>query len=88
MPTVKFYAGLRKAAGTNETRVTAITLRAALDSLAAQYPSLQGQVWDGGAMRPHIVITVNGQPVDPEIGLDLTVTPEDEIAIFPPIAGG
>ena len=88
MPMVKFYAGLRKAAGINETTVTASTLRAVLGCLAAQFPSLAQQVWDGEALHSHIVITVNGHTLDPLEGLDLSVVPEDEIAIFPPIAGG
>jgi molybdopterin synthase sulfur carrier subunit len=88
MPLVKFYAGLRKAAGTNETLVTACTLRAVLDCLVVQFPSLQQQLWDGNALRAHIVITVNGHTLDPVEGLGLSVLPEDEIAIFPPIAGG
>jgi molybdopterin synthase sulfur carrier subunit len=88
MPIVKFYAGLRKAAGVRETTVSAPTLHAVLDCLAAQFPSLQQHVWDGNTLRPHVVITVNGHALDGAEGLNLPVEPEDEIAIFPPIAGG
>ncbi len=88
MPIVKFYAGLRKAAGTREATITGSTLQSVLDSLMAQFPSLQQQVWDGEALRAHIVITINGHALDQTEGLNLPVGPEDEIAIFPPIAGG
>jgi molybdopterin synthase sulfur carrier subunit len=88
MPIVKFYAGLRKATGITETVVSASTLRAALEYLATRFPAFSGQVWDGKGLLPHIVILINGRTLDPVAGLDLTVKPEDEIAIFPPIAGG
>jgi molybdopterin synthase sulfur carrier subunit len=88
MSSVKFYAGLRKAAGVKETSISASTLRGALDVLVEHFPPLQQQVWDGTDLRPHIVITINGHPVDPERGLDIPVSPGDQIAIFPPIAGG
>jgi molybdopterin synthase sulfur carrier subunit len=59
-----------------------------LDQLTAQFPPFQEQVWDGQALGSHIVITINGHTLDPLESLDSPVLPEDEIAIFPPIAGG
>jgi molybdopterin synthase sulfur carrier subunit len=88
MPLVKFFAGLRKTAGTKEMHVNAPNLRAVLDQLTAQFPPFQEQVWDGQALGSHIVITINGHTLDPLESLDSPVLPEDEIAIFPPIAGG
>ena len=88
MPMVKFYAGLRKTARINEIFVSASTLRAVLDWLVEQFPTLQQQVWNGKALLPHVIITLNGQTLDLVEGIDLSVAPEDQIAIFPPIAGG
>ncbi len=88
MPIVKLFAGLRKAAGTKEVPVHASSLQEALDCIIQQYPALQTQILEGAALRPHIILTINGQAIDPEAGLDLPVRNEDQIAIFPPIAGG
>jgi molybdopterin converting factor small subunit len=41
-----------------------------------------------GRLRSQMVITVNGQSLQPEISLKTTVSEQDQIAIFPPIAGG
>ncbi len=88
MPVVKFYAGLRKVAGTKETSLSASTLQAVLNSILQQYPKLQQEIWDGAGLRPHIIITINGHNIDPESGLNIPLNQEDQIAIFPPIAGG
>lgn len=88
MPTIKFFAGLRTATGTKQTALPASSLREVLDALVATYPALQEKLWDGQALRPHIVITINGQHLDPEQGTDIPLGPEDQVAIFPPIAGG
>ena len=88
MPIVKFYASLRNTAGDKEIHVPAATLRLVLDSLVERFPALQQQVWDGTVLRPHVVVTLNGQVIDPETGLEIPVGPDDHIAIFPPIAGG
>lgn len=88
MATIKFYAGLRKTTGTKETSLEAGSLRDVLEKLVAIYPALREQVWDGSEVRPHVVITLNGHPLDSAQGLELPVGAEDHIAIFPPIAGG
>lgn len=88
MPTVKFFAGLRQAAGTRETTIAARSLSAGLDELVARFPALQEKVWDGAALRPHVVVTLNGHTLSGEQGLDIPLQPGDSIAIFPPIAGG
>ncbi len=88
MPTVKLYAGLQKAAGRKEISLPGPTLRDMLDCLVAQIPSLKELVWDGEALRLHIVITINGKHLPPEQGVDIPVMPEDLVAVFPPIAGG
>jgi sulfur-carrier protein len=88
MAEVKFFAGLREAAGTKETSLEAASLRDLLNKLDARFPRLQGKVWDGAALRPHVVITINGQTLSDDQGLDTPLNPDDTIAIFPPIAGG
>jgi sulfur-carrier protein len=85
MPVVKLYANLRKLAGTKELSVSGETLRAALDDLTRLNASLQAVLLENGELRPHVIVTVNGQNL---ISLDTPLASEDTIAIFPPIAGG
>jgi molybdopterin synthase sulfur carrier subunit len=85
MPTVKLYANLRKLAGTKELSITGPTLGAVVNVLVRQNPALDGVVLENGQIRPHVVITVNGHNA---VDLDASVTEQDVIAIFPPIAGG
>jgi molybdopterin synthase sulfur carrier subunit len=88
MPLIKLFAGFRKAAGAKEVSIQASTLQEALDCILQQYPALQTQILEGAALRPHIILTINGQAIDLAAGLDISLRSEDQIAIFPPIAGG
>jgi MoaD family protein len=85
MPLIKLYANLRNLAGTKEVSVPGVTVGAALDILAERYPPLREAVLDKGGLRPHIVVTLNGHNV---LDLNLPVTEQDVVAVFPPIAGG
>ena len=88
MPTISLYARLRTLAGVKEMAVDGATLLAALQALSRCCPALEGAVLAGDALRPHVVVTVNGQHIDPDGGLAVPVQAGDQIAIFPPIAGG
>ena len=85
MPQVKLYANLRQVAGTKEVSLPGTSLRTVLFTLIEQYPALGKILLENEQIRPHVIITVNGQTM---IDLDMPVTEADQIAIFPPIAGG
>lgn len=85
MPTIKLFANLRKIAGIKELSVAGTSLRGILNELVKEVPALDGVILEEGQIRPHIVITINGHNA---AELDVTVTEQDIIAIFPPIAGG
>jgi len=85
MPLVKLYANLRNIAGTKELSITGASLGQVLSELVRQSPTLDGLILENGQIRPHFVITINGLNAT---DLDASVTQEDMIAIFPPIAGG
>jgi MoaD family protein len=85
MPIVKLYANLRKLAGTKELSITGRTVGTVLSELPRQNPRLVKAILEGGTLRPHFVITINGHLTS---DLDTPVTEQDVIAIFPPIAGG
>ena len=85
MPTIKLYANLRTIAETKELSIVGTSLRGVLNELMKRVPALDGVILENGQIRPHFVITINGHNAT---GLDVTVTEQDLIAIFPPIAGG
>jgi len=85
MPHIKLYANLRKLAGTKELSRPGATVRAVLNELVKQNPLLGDVILESGGLRPHIVVTLNGHNV---VDLDMVVSEQDIIAIFPPIAGG
>ena len=61
------------------------TVGVVLSELVKQHPSLNGVILENEELRPHVVITINGHNAR---DLGTRVTEQDEIAIFPPIAGG
>jgi molybdopterin synthase sulfur carrier subunit len=88
---IRLYASLRLQAGTKEVEIPAAsagTLRLAVESLCREYPVLAEKILDGERVREHFIISVNGMNVQLGKGLDTPLRPDDEVAIFPPIAGG
>lgn len=85
MPIIKLFANLRNLAETKELSVTGASLGETLYQLVKDVPALDGIILENGQIRPHFVITINGH-ITTE--LEASVTDQDEIAIFPPIAGG
>ncbi len=85
MPLLKLYANLRQVAGTPELIVHGEMLRDALNDLVRQYPGLRERLLEGDALRPHVIVTLNGHNL---VTLDTAVAERDIIAVFPPIAGG
>jgi len=85
MPVVKFFASLRRLTGAKEKVVPGGDLRAVLETLTADIPTLR-PYFDGDRIRA--IITLNGHTLDPNTALQTSVSEQDQIAIFPPIAGG
>lgn len=85
MPVVKLFANLRKIAGTKEASITGASVSGVLFELVKRYPALAEHLLVDGQIRPHVIITINGNPIT---DVTVAVTEEDQIAIFPPIAGG
>ena len=85
MPVIKLYANLRKLAGTKELVISGSTLAGVVNGLVQQHPSAGEVIMQNGEIRPHIVITLNGQNIT---DFETSVREQDIVAIFPPIAGG
>ncbi len=88
MITIKLYANLREAAGKEVTIAGEGTLGEVLEKLFQKHPSLRETVMEGEELREHFNILLNGRNVKYLKGLDTWVKDGDEIAIFPPVAGG
>lgn len=85
MPTIKLFANLRSIAGKKELSIAGASLKGVLNELVKEVPAFDGVILEDGQIRPYVVITINGHNVTE---LDVTVTEQDLIAIFPPITGG
>ena len=64
MPTVTFTRALERFLEAPSVTVDAATLAEALDAVFADRPALRGYVLDDqGAVRRHVAIYINGQPI-------------------------
>ena len=89
MPTVLFTSALQRFLPAPTTRVAGDTIAEALDAVFASQPRLRGYVLDDqGALRRHVAIYLNGQPVADRIGLTDPVRSQDEIYVFQALSGG
>lgn len=82
MPRVKLYATLRKAAGEKEYQSEATTVAKVLEELRGRY---------GDGVERYLrncIVLVNGQNIGYLKGKRTRLGPEDEVSIFPPLAGG
>ena len=75
--------------GARELSLPAATVRAALEALHRDHPSLHRHVCDEtGAVRRHINIFVNASHMRDLAGLDTRLAPGDVISILPAVSGG
>jgi MoaD family protein len=89
---VRLYASLRELAGERDIDVVLperATVGDLLKQLAQLRPSLAPRLLDEDGNIPVFVnVFVNGRDIRDLRGLDTTVTPDDEVIILPPAAGG
>lgn len=88
MPQVRLFGNLRKLASTTTLEFAGDTVREVILALCAANEDLCGAILDDGHLRPHVRVMVAGRDVVLTGGLDTPVGEADQIAIFPPIAGG
>ncbi len=85
---VKLFGGLRTTAGWAEKQVACATLREVLENICMENEMLRAAIFDGDALHPYVRVMINGRDSELAQGLDTIVSANDQIAIFPPIAGG
>jgi sulfur-carrier protein len=65
------------------------TVKDLLDEMAAIKPAFREAAFDDtGTLRDYVLLMVNRKRIDPAQDLSRTLQEGDELAIFPPLAGG
>jgi sulfur carrier protein ThiS len=89
MARVSFTSALQRFLPAPSAQVEGATVGAALAVVFATRPVLRGYVLDDqGALRRHVAVYVNGQPVHDRLGLSDPVDPHDEIYVLQALSGG
>jgi molybdopterin synthase sulfur carrier subunit len=88
MPHVKLFGGLRRHVKEYELDIPGQSIDEVLQTLCTENTALCDAIFDGDNLRAHVRVMVSGRDVELDEGLHTTVGEADEIAIFPPIAGG
>jgi MoaD family protein len=89
--TVKYFATIRTYTGETGRHLddAPADLRELLTTLAGRYgTSFRRAVFSGGELSGEIIILVNGRNVRYLQGLDTPLAADDEVSIFPMVAGG
>lgn len=89
MPLVVFTPALQRHVACPETRVTASTVREALEAIFAERPRARGYIVDdAGALRHHVVVFVDGAAIADRQGLSDAVNESSEIYVMQALSGG
>lgn len=92
MKTMKVFANFRDICGGKTVNVSYEnnqTIGEILEDLIVRFPEMENELFENGrTIRQHVHVFVNGRNVIHLNGLDTVVHPEDELALFPPVAGG
>jgi sulfur-carrier protein len=66
-----------------------LTVRGLVDHLCTKHSALRGEMCDpSGMISEDVIIMRNRRHIDSFAGMATELTDGDEIAIFPPVAGG
>jgi molybdopterin converting factor small subunit len=74
--------------GVKEIDAEGSTVGEVLRSLAARYPSLQGQLFQNGQLQPYVNVYLNDQDIQYLQRLDTPAGQDDSVIILPAMAGG
>jgi molybdopterin synthase sulfur carrier subunit len=88
MPIVKLFGNLRSFVDDYTVDIPGTTIGEILITLCKDNDELHAAIFDGDSIHSYIRIIFNGRDIELLQGIQTTLEPEDEIAIFPPISGG
>lgn len=85
---VKLFGNLRQHTGKLAVTASGATIGEVLRELCTAYPALEKAIFEGDQLQAHVRVMVNGRDIELADGLNTPVSETDQIAVFPPIAGG
>ncbi len=85
---VKLFGNLRQYAGQATVAASGATIQELLLDLCTTFPALGSAIFDQGQLQSYVRVMINGRDIELAEGLDTLVNERDQVAIFPPIAGG
>jgi molybdopterin synthase sulfur carrier subunit len=88
---VKVFANLREICGdvTVKVKTDGSKVIDVLDQMIQDYPGLQEEIFTAEkTLKPFVHVYINGKNIIHSEDLHTTVTETDQIALFPPVAGG
>ena len=85
---VKLFGNLRSKVGQATVEASGATIRQVLSNLCATFPELEKAIFDQDQLQSYVRVMINGRDIELGQGLDSLVNESDQVAIFPPIAGG
>lgn len=89
MATVTFTENLRALVECPSREIEAATVAEALDAVFTEFPTLRGYVVDErGALREHMIVFLDGVPVDDRIQLSDKIKPTSSIYVMQALSGG
>ncbi len=90
MSTVFIPSVLRASVGgVKQLELEGDSIRAVVDALVGQHPSLGSQLLtEDGDLNRFVNVFINGQDVRYMAGLDTPVAPADQVRLLPAMAGG
>lgn len=87
---VSFFASLRETFHTDGTTVTqraGATVRSALEAMCNSLGHRK-EIFDKDGLKPFMIVLKNGRHIQHLKGLETELEEGDELAVFPPVAGG
>jgi molybdopterin synthase sulfur carrier subunit len=84
MVRVRLFADIRERAGESSVEAEGETVGEVIREVVDIHPPLEERLYSDGELRPHLNITADGEPVEPDTPTDGV----DEVAVFPPVSGG
>jgi molybdopterin synthase sulfur carrier subunit len=85
---VKLFANFREFTGTKELELDTGTVSDVIIKLNEKFPGFEKIIFEGEKLKPYVNVFLNGKNVLDLDGLETELLTNDEIAIFPPVAGG
>jgi MoaD family protein len=87
---VKFFAYFREVFGGRDREVALDPGASVGDALAflCDTPARRGEIFAAGELKPHLVIMLNGVPVQSLKGTSTPLAAGDTLAVFPMMGGG